>query len=177
MDNSINILRMLSNDAQFYNVNGVRLAVFERAGTGPPILFVHATGFHARCWNQIVARIPERRCIAVELRGHGLSSKPDPPYFWSSFGEDVSSLVKQLDLHGVTGAGHSMGGHSLALAAAFTPGIFSNLLLIDPVILPRIAYVGRRWTEHFARKRRNRWSSPAEMFDRFKDRPNWGTRG
>ena len=56
----------LSNEPQFYNVNGVRLAVFERPGDGPPILFVHATGFHARCWNQVVARIPEWRCIAVE---------------------------------------------------------------------------------------------------------------
>lgn len=160
----------LSNEPQFYNVNGVRLAVFERPGDGPPILFVHATGFHARCWNQVVARIPERRCIAVDMRGHGLSSKPDPPYFWSSFGEDVAALACQLDLQGVTGAGHSMGGHSLVVAAALAPGIFSDLLLIDPVILPRIAYMNRRWTEHFARKRRNGWSAPDEMFDRFKDR-------
>ena len=162
---------MLSNDAQYYNVNGVRLAVSERPGTGPPILFVHATGFHARCWNQIVARIPGRRCIAVDMRGHGLSSKPDPPYYWHTFGEDVAALARLLGLHGVTGAGHSMGGHSLVVAAGLAPGIFSDLLLIDPVILPRIAYMNRRWTEHFARKRRNRWSTPDEMFDRFKDRP------
>jgi hypothetical protein len=31
--------------------------------------------------------------------------------------------------------------------------------------------MGRRWTTHFARKRRNRWASPDEMFERFKDRP------
>ncbi len=161
----------LSPDPQFYDVNGVRLAVWERAGAEPPILFVHATGFHAHCWNQIIARIPGRRCIAIDMRGHGLSSKPDPPYYWHNFGEDVAAIARTLDLHGVTGAGHSMGGHSLVVAASLAPEIFSGLLLIDPVILPRAAYAGRRWTEHFARKRRNRWASPDEMFDRFKDRP------
>jgi pimeloyl-ACP methyl ester carboxylesterase len=156
---------------RFFEVNGVQLAIFEREGSAPPVFMAHATGFHARCWNQIVARIPHRRAIAFDMRGHGLSSKPDPPYHWRQFGEDTASLARELHLHGATGVGHSMGGHSLALAAALVPEAFAELFLIDPVIMPRALYNGRLREPHYARKRRNHWNSPDEMFERFKDRP------
>lgn len=155
----------------FFDINGARLAVFERAGSEPPVFFAHATGFHARCWNQIVARIPQRRAIAFDMRGHGLSSKPAPPYHWRQFGEDTAVLARSLKLRGATGVGHSMGGHSLALAAALVPESFNELILIDPVIMPRALYSGRPRELHYARKRRNQWKSPDEMFERFKDRP------
>ena len=37
-------------------VNGVSLTYFEwgRGSAGDPILLAHATGFHARCWDQVV---------------------------------------------------------------------------------------------------------------------------
>ena len=161
----------MSSAPQFLDVNGVRLALFDHPGPGAPILFVHATGFHGRCWNQIVTRIPNRRSIAVDMRGHGLSSKPHPPYEWHTFGDDVAAMARALDLRGATGVGHSMGGHSLALAATIAPEAFAELILIDPVIMPRFAYIGRRREPHFARKRRNEWASPAEMFERFQGRP------
>ncbi len=161
----------LFEDPTFLDVNGVRLAVFERPGCDPPILFLHATGFHARCWRRIVALVPGRRAIAIDMRGHGLSSKPDPPYEWPSFGHDVAAVARHLDLRGACGVGHSMGGHSLALAATLAPESFARLILIDPVILPPEAYAANPRPPHYARKRRNRWSSAAEMFDRFKDRP------
>lgn len=156
---------------RFFEINGARLAVFERTGSEPPVFFAHATGFHARSWNQIVTRIPRRRAIAFDMRGHGLSSKPAPPYHWRQFGEDAATLARELNLHGATGVGHSMGGHSLALAAALVPNAFAELILIDPVIMPRALYTGRLREPHYARKRRNRWVSPDEMFERFKDRP------
>src|SRR3954454_6043345 len=117
-------------------VNGLDLAVWDWPGAGPPILFAHATGFHGRCWDAVIRRLPGRRAIAVELRGHGRSAKPDPPYRWSDFGADVAEVARQLDLLGAVGVGHSMGGHSMAIAAARRPEAFSSLLLVDPVIFP-----------------------------------------
>jgi lipase len=156
---------------RFFDINGAQLAIFERAGSEPPVFLTHATGFHARSWNQIVERIPHRRSIAFDMRGHGLSSKPGPPYHWRQFGEDTASLARELTLHGATGVGHSMGGHSLALAAALVPHAFAELTLIDPVIMPRALYTGRQREPHYVRKRRNHWKSPDEMFEQFKDRP------
>ncbi len=150
---------------RFFDLDGVRLAVFERAGAEPPVFLAHATGFHARCWNQIVARVPHRRAIAFDMRGHGLSSKPEPPYRWRQFGEDTAMLVRELNLHGATGVGHSMGGHSMSLAAALVPDAFAELILVDPVIMPPALYTGRPREAHYARKRRNDWQSPDEILN------------
>ncbi|MCC6381376.1 MAG: alpha/beta hydrolase [Dehalococcoidia bacterium] len=156
--------------------DGVTLQVYEWPGEDPPILLVHATGFHARCWDQVVARLPGRRVVALDMRGHGLSEKPEPPYSWRSFGGDVAAVCRALGLRGAIGVGHSKGGHAVTLAAALAPGTFTSLLLIDPVILEPRLYRGRpQGGEHFAARRRDRWASPAEMFDRFRSRPPFAT--
>jgi pimeloyl-ACP methyl ester carboxylesterase len=125
---------------------------------------------HARTWNQIIARVPSRRAIAFDMRGHGLSAKPESPYEWHVFGEDTAALARTLGLRGATGVGHSMGGHSLAFAAAVAPEAFAELILVDPVIMPPALYTGRPREPHFARRRRNQWNSPDEMFESFKNR-------
>ncbi len=142
--------------------------MYEWPATGPTVFLAHATGFHARCWDQVVARLPEFRCIAVDMRGHGLSSKPNPPYLWRYFGEDVAALGRELGLEGAIAAGHSKGGYAITLAAALEPGIFGKLLLIDPVILTRAAYAAHRGGgEHFAARRKNHWASPEAMYHSF----------
>jgi lipase len=151
-------------------VNGVELALWEWPGKDPAVFFCHATGFHGRCWDQVIARLPGRHCYAIDTRGHGRSSKPAPPYLWRNFGEDAAEIASMLGLVGAIGVGHSMGGHAVTLAAALRPEVFSSLLLLDPVIRPRDGYVGAWRESHFVAKRRNRWASPQEMFDRFKDR-------
>jgi lipase len=151
-------------------VNGVNLAVYEWPGEGPPVLLAHANSFHARCWDAVVAALPGRRCIAFDQRGHGRSDKPAPPYRWPAFGEDLAALARALGLRGAIGVGHSLGGYATALAAARAPEAFAALLLVDPVILPRARYGHRLEGEHFAARRRNRWASPAAMYERFRDR-------
>lgn len=156
-------------------VNGVNLAVWEWAGAEPAVILCHATGFHARCWDQIVYLLPERCCIAPDFRGHGRSSKPPPPYAWRSFGEDLAALLAALHLRNVVGVGHSMGGHAVALAAALHSDAFASLLLLDPVIRPRETYMGAIPQLDIVLRRRNSWTSPEEMFERFKNRPPFET--
>jgi len=158
------------NESRLY-VNGVDLALFEWPGEGTPIFLAHATGFHARCWDQVVELLPGHHCYALDMRGHGRSEKPAPPYPWLDFAEDVAALVRQMGLTGALGVGHSKGGYAVACAAAREPGAFAKLLLIDPVIMARERYGIPGMTEHFASKRRNSWASPEEMFERFKERP------
>lgn len=152
-------------------VNGVELALYEWPGEGPPILLAHANSFHGRCWDPVVAQLPGRRRIALDLRGHGRSDKPAPPYSWPDFGADLAALAEALDLRGALGVGHSLGGYATALAAALAPGRFAALLLIDPVIMPPEVYVGRLPGLHGAARRRSRWSSPQALYERLHTRP------
>ncbi len=152
-------------------VRGLELALWEWPGDGPALLFAHATGFHGRCWDQVIRRLPGRRAVAVEFRGHGRSAKPDPPYEWDSFGADLAAVASKLQLEGAVGVGHSMGGHSLVAAAALLgPEAFSALVLIDPTIFPAPYYRVPMAAADFIRRRRNTWRSADEMFVSFRVR-------
>jgi lipase len=157
------------NESQLH-ANGVDLALFEWPGDGPAVFFAHATGFHARCWDQVIAQLPGIRCLALDMRGHGRSEKPEPPYAWRDFGRDVADVCRQIGLEGAIGVGHSKGGYAVTMAAGIEPGIFSQLLLVDPVIMQPENYGRIMAGEHFAAKRRNEWSSVAEMEQRFAGR-------
>lgn len=151
-------------------VRGVELALWEWPGAGRPVLFCHAAGFPARAWDQVIDRLPGTHCYAFDARGHGRSSKPAPPYAWRDFGADAAALAGWLGLSDALGVGHSLGGHAVTLGAALHPGAFAGLLLMDPVIRGKDRYIGPWMQAQFVRKRRNRWSSPEEMFESFAGR-------
>jgi lipase len=152
----------------------ITLSVFEWPSVGPaegpPLLFAHATGLHARVWDQVIAALPRQRCFAVDQRGHGRSDKPPSPYLWPLFASDLLNVIRHFDLKRLLGVGHSLGGHAMTLAAANEPSRFGALLLIDPVILPHEWYVGSLPGEHYAARRRSHFASPETMIERFKDR-------
>ena len=156
-------------------VRGVELVYFEWGRrAGPTVLMLHATGFHARCWDGVIRALGDGcHVIAVDQRGHGRSTKA-PPYDWSQFGADAAAFVEALGLDDVIGVGHSMGGHAAVQAAGTHPDRFRALLLVDPVILDPAGYTMPtpipEADDHPVSRRRNRWTSPREMFDRFKDR-------
>lgn len=172
--------------------NGIELAYFEwggsRRGDGPTLLLVHATGFHARCWDPVIARLGDRHVVAVDLRGHGRSEK-SAITSWKVFGEDLAALVEALDCVDVVGVGHSMGGHALVDAAAADPTRYRSLVLIDPVIAAPDEYPATRhaeavahpdggWTmaesggaPHPTARRKRFFASPEAMMERFRDRP------
>jgi len=156
------------------SINGAELVIWEWPGDDPPVFFCHGTGLHSRCWDQVIVPLAGRRCYALDLRGHGRSSRT-PPFFWRTFGQDAAAVAQALSLRGALGVGHSMGGNSVTQAAALHPEAFSALLLIDPVIRPESAYVGPFKGAAFVARRRNQWSSPEEMFASFQDRAPFAT--
>ncbi len=173
------------------SVNGVSLTYFEwgRGTPGDPLLLVHATGFHARCWDQVVAalarRVGRRHVIAIDQRGHGRSDKVDA-IRWREFGHDIAEVLRRLDLRHVVGIGHSAGGHAMVEAAALEPARFRRLVLIDPTILAPEHYAARgaandgAWIRvagnaHPAARRRRHFISIDEMLERLRDRPSFAS--
>ncbi len=158
----------------------VELACFEwgraRRGRGPTLLLVHATGFHARCWDPVVRHLGGHHVIAVDLRSHGRSERREITH-WDVFGADLAALARALELREVLGVGHSMGGHALVDAAAREPARFRGLVLVDPVIASPDQYGEGGWRistpggePHPTAKRRRRFASPEAMIVRFRDR-------
>ncbi|MEZ5709603.1 MAG: alpha/beta hydrolase [Blastomonas sp.] len=143
----------------------------------PPILLLHATGFHARCWDAVVAGLPAGyRVIAPDFRGHGNSYRPESLADWQASARDMIELVEALDLRDVTGVGHSMGGQCMVQLAAAMPVRFARLILIDPVIFPPNFYDDAPSADsvdpdsHMVARRRNSWESAGQMEEHFADR-------
>ncbi len=158
-------------------VNGVGLSYFEwrasRRGHGPTLLFVHATGFHARVWDEVIARLPDHHVISLDQRGHGRSERTEITG-WPVFGQDLAAFVDALDLNSLLGVGHSMGAHALVQACAYRPERFERLVLVDPVIAAPAAYHApppfKEGEVHPAARRQSRFESAAAMLERFRTR-------
>ena len=148
----------------------------EWPGEGDPVLLLHATGFHSRCWNQVVAHLPGRHIVAADLRYHGSSGSLGDAD-WDILAEDISVLIQRLDLHNLVGVGHSVGGYLIARAAAKNLQRFKQLILIDPVVTAPETYAFARemaaklsTEDHPVARRRNQWQDADEMYQHFKDR-------
>lgn len=152
--------------------NSIALNVYEWQGSGPPLLLVHAAGFHARVWDKIIAQLGNRHVYAIDLRNHGLSDNSAPPYSFQLFGDDLVALIEALDLSDITACGHSMGGHVVLHAAAKLPSRFNHILLLDPVIFTPDSSdpVQTEPAKSPIAFRRNEWPSADEMFSRFSRR-------
>lgn len=155
-------------------INGVELTVYEwGAADAPPLVFCHATGFHGRCWDEVIRHLPDYRSFALDARGHGQSENPATRPTWQQYGADLEALMQTLDLRDAVGIGHSMGGNSLVRAARH----FKALLLVDPVIFPEDHYTAETYSidGHFILNRRRQWDSADEMFNSFKGRGPFAT--
>jgi pimeloyl-ACP methyl ester carboxylesterase len=162
--------------ARSYAVSDIALVVHEWAapGSAAPLVFAHATGFHARVWDAVIARLRRHPAYAIDLRGHGRSGG-GPISDWRIMAGDVAQFLDQAGIAGAVGIGHSMGAHTLLQVAADKPGCFARLVLFDPVILAPEFYASTEpiYTAdnpHPAIRRKRNFASVEEMIARFRDR-------
>jgi pimeloyl-ACP methyl ester carboxylesterase len=166
----------IAPQTRFYTTGGIDLAVHEWAceGSGAPLVFAHATGFHGRVWDAIAERFPAHPVYAIDLRGHGLS-RAAPIDDWRVLASDVADFLKQSGITGAVGIGHSMGAHTLLQVAADNPGRFAKLVLFDPVILAPEFYAPTEAlytadNPHPAIRRKRDFASAEAMIERFASR-------
>ncbi len=137
----------------------------------PPLLFLHATGFCASAYLQLLGGLTDRFDIhALDLRGHGLNTRPADPSglrSWAPFVADARAYLDRVGRKGWTLAGHSMGAATSVLAAEGRADV-AALKLIEPVAMPRwMSFAAKTplWTLMSGRiplvgqaaRRRNRW--------------------
>ena len=147
-----------------------------RRGEGCTLLLLHATGFHARVWDEVVGLLPNQHILAWDMRGHGRSDKCQT-YNWSAVRDDLVALLSQLNLERQpVVAGHSMGGWCAIATAIAAPASFRSIVLLDPVIMAPERFTAPQRHDAFTvanhpiSKRRNHWRSWEEMYESFKNR-------
>ena len=165
---------------------GVQLVVYDYAPKSQkqPVLLSHATGFHGRVFHPVAEHLhASHHCYSFDYRGHGDSSLPsDWKANWNGYGDDALAIARviaaaQTDAGPIIGAGHSMGGAALVMAALRMPELFRALVLYEPIIFPPQVRVGTTNTgvpsplADGARRRRSTFPSFDEAITNYSSKP------
>ncbi len=114
----------------FSDATGVRI-YYEVSGQGPPLVFVHANPFDRRLWTYQVARFSQRfTTINVDIRGYGLSDKPETPFTLESMADDVAGVMKTEGVKRAIIAGCSVGSGIALLFGLDRPEMTDGLILV-----------------------------------------------
>lgn len=116
----------------FANVNGIKLR-YETWGVGEtPVVFIHGLGSCAEDWfMQFGPFRRDFRCVAVDLRGHGLSDKPEGEYSVPLFASDVALMLTATGASPAHVVGLSLGGMVAQQLGIAHPHIVRSLSLLS----------------------------------------------
>src|SRR3954466_15951094 len=130
---------MPGTDLTMTTSDGVRL-VYDDEGEGSPLVLVHGyDGLRAHWEYQRETLLGAGyRVVALDLRCHGASDRPEHGQRMARLGQDVRELLERLGLANVTLVGHSMGvSVSLAMFAISGLDRIGRFVAIDQS--PKIA--------------------------------------
>jgi pimeloyl-ACP methyl ester carboxylesterase len=112
---------MAGHGSHAHPAPGVTIDYFA-AGSGRPLVLVHGITESRRTWDPLIAPsiAAGYRVVAVDLRGHGDSSKV-PPYDLATMAADLGAVLEEERLHDALLVGHSLGGAVVSAYAAGGP--------------------------------------------------------
>ena len=117
----------------FVRTNGIQLHFLDHPGGDSPLVLMPGLTANASSFDGLVKAglSPALRVLALDLRGRGLSDKPDSGYTMADHAADVLGLLDVLEIQQVALGGHSFGGLLALFMAAHYPERISRLVVID----------------------------------------------
>ncbi|MEX0842244.1 MAG: alpha/beta hydrolase [Xanthobacteraceae bacterium] len=105
---------------------------YEKAGSGPPLVLIHALPFDHNLWLYQVERYSSRfTTIATDLRGWGRSAKPRTPFSLEDMGNDILGVLADEGIaSGAVVLGCSIGSKLALMLACDRPKIFKAAILV-----------------------------------------------
>jgi 3-oxoadipate enol-lactonase len=105
---------------------------YELSGKGNPLLLIHGLGSSTREWEpQVLEFSKAYQVIAIDLRGHGKSDKPQGPYTIPQFASDTAELLKALGVGSAHVVGLSLGGGVGFQLAIDFPDLVRTLVIVN----------------------------------------------
>jgi pimeloyl-ACP methyl ester carboxylesterase len=115
-------------------VNGTTIHV-RIGGTGPAVVLLHGYGETGDMWAPLAAALEKTNTVVVpDLRGMGLSSKPEGGYDKKTQGGDVAGVLDALKIDKTAIVAHDIGNMVAFAFASDYPERVTRLALIDAPI-------------------------------------------
>ncbi len=97
------------------------------------MVLIHGLAEYGLGWGRFPVFIePSYDVVVIDLRGHGMSDKPETGYDLESMAEDLFWVVKTLNLIKPVVLGHSLGANVAIEFARQNPGLLRGIILEDP---------------------------------------------
>lgn len=111
--------------------NGLDI-LYEKAGSGPALVLIHAMPFDHNLWLYQVERFSAHfTTIAMDLRGWGGSAKPRTPFTLADMGRDVMGILADEEIAaGAVVMGCSVGSKIALMLACDHPELFNAAVLV-----------------------------------------------
>lgn len=112
--------------------DGIQIQLADWEGKGKTVLGVHGITSNCRGFDIIAKQIsPENRVLSIDLRGRGLSDKPDTGYSISQHCKDMASVLDDQGIDRAIVMGHSLGAYISMNFAVEYAGRVEKLILFD----------------------------------------------
>jgi pimeloyl-ACP methyl ester carboxylesterase len=112
---------------------GWQLIAFDKAGTGPPVVFLHSGLADRRMWDPQVPAFSQRfTCYLLDLPGYGESSTPEGPF---SYPAEIGRFIETTIGEPAALVGSSFGGSQAFLTALEAPRWIGPLILVSSAVL------------------------------------------
>ena len=116
----------------FAPVNNIRLHYVEYGSEGPVLILLHGLTANAHAFDGLIPGLIDRyRVICPDLRGNGLSDKPNTGYNVEDHVKDILGLISHLGEEKVYLGGHSFGGYLAFYIAAHYPQVINRIVILD----------------------------------------------
>ena len=112
--------------------NGIKIH-YDEAGAGPPLVLIHGLSDNSSVWATMIPKMSTQyHTIALDLRGHGESEKPNLPYSVQLFSEDVVCFLQKLRIPNAHVVGLSLGAAVAQQLTLDHPERIRSLILLSP---------------------------------------------
>ena len=126
------------------DIGDAELSYLLYEGEGPPLIFLHATGFLPWLWHPLARELASAyRIVAPSFCEHRETDPEDGGLSWVTLAEDTVRLCNALQLKKPFLVGHSMGATVHLIAHTLYGLEAAGMILIEPILLPAEFYRGR----------------------------------
>lgn len=115
----------------YADVNGLKM-YYEVYGKGKPLVLLHGSFMNIPSnWSAIIPMLADRQVIVAEMQAHGRTRDIARPLSYEGMADDVSGLLKHLQVDSADILGYSMGGGVAFQFAVRHPEQLRRLIILS----------------------------------------------